>query len=177
VKGSMADDSKSKLRDEIREVRQNYDRLPRGLTAAIRRCRSDDDVALEGTYWRIGGKLAHRQNQLAGVVLLFPLARHATNDRFSFGHYLRRHVGDGAGALLRVRRLLDSRDRPEFLHRLRATLRLAARAGAPVDWGALGEDICWFFSESDRVRRRWAQDFYAPQISETTPRDVPTTTT
>jgi CRISPR type I-E-associated protein CasB/Cse2 len=167
VKGPMADDSKSRLRDEVREVRIKYDRLPRGLTAAIRRCRTADDVALDGTFWRIGGQLAQRQNHLAGVVLLFPLAKHATNDRFSFGRYLKQEVGDGAGGLLRVRRLLDSRDRPELLHRLRATLRLAARADVPVDWGVLGEDIFWFFDDSDRVRRRWAQDFYAPDFGET----------
>ena len=27
---------------------------------------------------------------------------------------------------------------------------------------SLGTDILWFFAESGNVRRRWAQDFYAP---------------
>jgi CRISPR type I-E-associated protein CasB/Cse2 len=47
-------------------------------------------------------------------------------------------------------------------HRLRGILRLACGSGAPVDWGVLGVDILWFFAESGSVRRRWAQDFYAP---------------
>lgn len=172
----MTDETKRRLRDEVRDVRRRYDQLPRGLTAAIRRCRTDDDVTMEGTFWRIGGALAHTQPHLAGVVLLFPLGEQATSDRFSFGRYLKRQVGDGPGALLRVRRLLDSRDRAELLHRLRATLRLAARGGAPLDWGVLAEDIFWFFGESNRVRRRWAQDFYAPELGETS-KSIPTTAT
>jgi hypothetical protein len=53
---------------------------------------------------------------------------------------------------------------------LRGILRLAAGDHAPVDWGGLGTDVLWFFAESDSVRRRWAQDFYAPTARETSPR-------
>ncbi len=153
------------LRCAIRGVRARYDRLERGKTAAIRRSRSADDVALEGTYWRIGEALAQEHRHLSHVVLLFPLAAHATNDKFSFGRYLRRQLGDSDGAALRFRRLLDSRDRDELDHRLRGMLRLAV-GGTALDWGALGTDILWFFAESDGVRRRWAQDFYAPTSHE-----------
>jgi CRISPR type I-E-associated protein CasB/Cse2 len=107
------------------------------------------------------------------VVLLFPLAPHATNEKFSFGRYLFRQIGDRDNALLRFRRLLDSRDRDELDHRLRGILRLASGDRTPVDWGVLGTDILWFFAESDAVRRRWAQDFYAPISRE--PSSTPST--
>jgi CRISPR type I-E-associated protein CasB/Cse2 len=153
------------MRDAIRGVRGRYDRLDRGKTASMRRCRTADELALEGTYWRVGGKLAQEQLHLAHVILLFPLARHIERDPFSFGRYLRHQGGDSDGASLRFRRLLDSRDRDELDHRLRGILKLAASDGTPVDWGILGRDILWFFAESDSVRRRWAQDFYAPSSS------------
>ena len=41
-------------------------------------------------------------------------------------------------------------------------MRLACGNRDPVDWGVLGTDMLWFFAESGSVRRRWAQDFYAP---------------
>jgi CRISPR type I-E-associated protein CasB/Cse2 len=148
--------------EAIRDARKRYDGLARGQTASIRRCRTADEVALEGTYWRIGGSVAHAQRNFPHVVLLFPLAPHAGRATFSFGRYLRRQLGDGDGAMLRVRRLLASRDRDELDHRLRGVMKLAGANGMPVDWGVLGRDILWFFAESDSVRRRWAQDFYAP---------------
>jgi CRISPR type I-E-associated protein CasB/Cse2 len=166
------------LREALRAVRGRYDQLDRGKTAQIRRCRTADDVALEGAYWRIGGALAHTQRNLPHVVLLFPLASHASNPgrRFSFGRYLRTQLGDSDGATLRFRRLLDSRDPDDLDHRLRGIVRLAAGDHTPLDWGVFGTDILWFFAESDSVRRRWAQDFYAPTSREASPRAVPSST-
>lgn len=150
------------LRNEIRQVRNRYDALERGRTAAIRRCKDADDVVLEAAFWHVGAELARAERYLPHVVLLFPVVSHKTQVRFSFGRYLRTQLGDGDGANLRFRRLLDSRDRDELSHRLRAVLRLAGGSGAPVDWGVLGADILWFFAASESVKRRWAQDFYAP---------------
>lgn len=163
------------LRSAIRDVRMRYDRLERGRTAPIRRCRSANELALEGAYWRIGDALAREQRHFVHVVLLFPLAKHATNERFSFGRYLHRQVGDRDNAVMRFRRLLDSRDRDELDHRLRGMLRLAGADDVPVDCGVLGTDILWFFADSDSVRRRWAQDFYAP-ISVEPSAEAPTST-
>jgi CRISPR type I-E-associated protein CasB/Cse2 len=152
------------LREDLRAVRRRYDALDRGDTAPLRRCRTAGEVVLEGAYWRVGGALARTQYHLSHVVLLFPLAPQARSPAraFSAGRFLRRQLGDADGARLRVRRLLDSRDRDELDHRLRGVLRLACSDGARVDWGVLGGDILWFFADSDNVRRRWAQDFYAP---------------
>ena len=159
-------DHASVLRRAIRDVRARYDQLERGKTAPIRRARTADDVALEGAYWRIGGTLAREERHLAHVVLLFPCARHATKESFSFGRYLRRQIVENDGATLRFRRVLDSHDREELDHRLRGMLKLAGADTSPVDWGVLGTDMLWFFAESDGVRRRWAQDFYAPTARE-----------
>lgn len=150
------------LRDAIRATRRRYDALDRGKTASVRRCRTADEVALEGVYWRIGDALAREQSHLPHVVLLFPLAPHASKDGFSFGRYLQPQLGDSVGAAIRFRRLLGSRDRDELDHRLRGLLKLAGGDTRPVDWGILGTDILWFFADSGNVRRRWAQDFYAP---------------
>lgn len=132
------------LREALRSVRRRYDQLDRGKTAQIRRCRTADDVALEGAYWKIGETLAYAQRHLPHVVLLYPMAPHASisGRRFSFGRYLRRQIGDSDGATLRFRRLLDSRDREELDHRLRGILRLAAGDHAPVDWGSSGRTSC-----------------------------------
>lgn len=172
------DDPARALREALRAVRRRYDALERGKTAQIRRCRTADDIALEGSYWRIGEALAHTQWRLPHVVLLFPFAPQATNarERFSFGRHLRKHIGDSDGATLRFRRLLDSRDPDDLDHRLRGVLRLAAADRSSLDWGSLGTDILWFFAESDSVRRRWAQDFYAPTSREPTPRAAPSST-
>lgn len=149
------------LRGELRLARQRYDRLDPGGKASLRRCRTAGEVALERAYWQVAGSLAE-QYHLPHVVLLYPLATHQSSARFSFGRYLAAQLGDGDGAALRVRRLLAARDRDELDHRLRGLLRLADGAHHPVDWGSLGLDVLWFLADSDAVRRRWAQDFYAP---------------
>jgi len=152
------------LREDLRAVRGRYDDLGRGETAPLRRCRTAEEVARERAYWRIGGALAHEKHDLAHVVLLFPLAPQVrpSGRPFTFGQFLRRYLGDGDGAALRFRRLLASADKDDLDHRLRGVLRLACADKAPVDWGVLGADILWFFAEGDKVRRSWAQNFYAP---------------
>jgi CRISPR type I-E-associated protein CasB/Cse2 len=162
------DDRHAALCDALRSVRKRYDALERGRKAKIRRCRTASDLALEGTFWQIGDALAREERHLAHVVLLFPLASQIPHvrDAFSLGRYLRKHLGEKDGSSLRFRRLLDSRDRDDLDHRLRSVIRLAARERVPIDWGVLGTDVLWFFAESDSVRRRWAQDFYAPTFRD-----------
>jgi len=157
------------LQAAVRGVRRRYDALDRGQIAPIRRCRTADDVALEAAYWRVGGPVAHEQSYLPHVVLLFPTAPHAgpSARAFSLGRFLRKQLGDETGAALRFRRVLACRDRDELSHRLRSVLRLACADRSAVDWGVVGVDVLWFFGERDLVRRRWAQDFYAPLASRT----------
>jgi CRISPR type I-E-associated protein CasB/Cse2 len=168
-----------KLQGELRELRGRYDALKRGRTAAIRHCKTAEDLVLEPVYWQVAGPVAYdrRGHDLPHVVLLFPLAPQLRGgiERFSFGRFLRRQLGDKDGAALRFRRLMASADLPDLDHRLRGVLRLACGLGAPVDWGVLGADILWFFHEGAYVRRRWAQDFYAPIASVEAP--TPSTST
>lgn len=154
------------IQQSIREARHRYDALDRGQTAPLRRCRTANEVGVEGVYWCVAGSFGQEQN-LSHVVLLFPLASQSTQPRFSFGQYLRRHLGDTDGAKLRVRRLLACRDREELGHRLRGVLKLANATSHPVDWGILGSEILWFFAENGNARRRWAEGFYAPQTRDT----------
>ncbi len=151
----------NELAVELRKVRRRYDALDRGQTAPLRRCRSATELLLESSYWRVVEAAGDIPN-LAHVVLHFPLAAQVANERFAFGSFLRQQLPDTDGAALRLRRLLDCRDRSELDHRLRAMLRLTCGDGGAVDWGSLGRDVLWYFAESDAVRRRWAQDFYAP---------------
>jgi CRISPR type I-E-associated protein CasB/Cse2 len=163
--------TREQLEEELRAVRQHYDKLRRGRSAAIRHCKSADELALEAVYWEVGGGVAHERRDLTHVVLLFPIAGQggASTGRFSFGRFLRKKLGDGDSAALRFRRLLASNDRDELDHRLRGVLRLACADRSPVDWGSLGADLLWFFAENNSVRRRWAQDFYAPLPAHLTP--------
>ncbi|MCA9631184.1 MAG: type I-E CRISPR-associated protein Cse2/CasB, partial [Myxococcales bacterium] len=123
-------------------------------------------VQLEAAYWKVASDIGKSHREIAHhvphVVLLFPYADHHQQARFSMGRLLQAHLGDGDGAALRFRRLLSCESRDELDHRLRGVLRLTAASGARVDWGVLGRDVLWFFADTDRVRRNWAQDFYAP---------------
>lgn len=152
------------LVERLRDVRRAFDQLPRGEQAQLRRCRSAAELVLERAYWRVVSGHAQLKN-LEHVVLLFPAGGQRTQPRFSVGRYLRVRLGDEDGAALRFRRLLACRDHGELDHRMRGILRLVDANEAPVDWGVLGVDLLWFFLDSDNVRPRWAQDFYAPSAS------------
>jgi len=158
------------VKDQIRAVRKRYDALSPGDRAVLRRCKSSDEVMLEGAYWRVAGE-AHRR-ALADVVLLFGEAPHRATKDFSLGRHLRTHLSSAKeGHSVRVRRLVQC-ERDDLAHRLRGLLRLTSAGHVAIDWGVLGADIFFF---GDAVRRRWTQDFFAPislsapasQISET----------
>jgi CRISPR type I-E-associated protein CasB/Cse2 len=149
------------LEHKVRDARRRYDKLSRGETASLRRCRTANESELESIFWKVND--SQRIPNFAHVVVLFPLANARLATRpFSFGSFLRGKLGDTDSAALRFRRVLESRTRDELDHRLRGLLKLATADGSRVDWGVLGVDVLWFFGERDSVRRRWAQDFYAP---------------
>ena len=155
----MSSTSKEDHYRELRAVRARYDALPAGDRAILRRCKTEDDVRLEGAYWRVVGDARGVEHALATAVLLFPLAPHKTMNSFSFGRFLKQHLTSSEeGAALRVRRVVQA-ERDELAHRLRGLLRLSANGTHAVDWGVLGSDLVYF---GDRVRRTWTQDFFAP---------------
>lgn len=163
----------------LRQLRERYDRLAvsdRGAVAVLRRCKSADEVVLDGTFWRLSRDLVQEPFKWAKgasrAVFLFPWAPHRTEERFSFGRFLRTRLGEEDGAKLRFRRLLASRDEDELDHRMRGVLRLAcgngrSDAGSHIDWGVFGADFLRIFREKNFVRRRWAEDFYG-KLKETT---------
>lgn len=148
--------------EHVRAVRRAYDGLSPGDRAVLKRCRDAGEISMEGAFWRVVRAAPEPARvRLAEVVLCFSAAqqlRHTAG--FNPGGYFRRalagrkHDLTDAGAL-RFRQLLQVRDREELAHRLR---RLLVFADAPVDWGRLGRDVFYW---GDRVRRRWAQDFYS----------------
>lgn len=151
------------LREEhVRAARRTYDALSPSDRAVLRRCREADEVAMEGAFWRVVRTAPESaRGRLAEVVACFPAADQLKRvNGFSPGGHFRRALLGGrrelsdAGAL-RFRQLVQARDRGELIHRLR---RLLVFAEAPVDWGVLGLDVFYW---GDRVRRKWAQDFYS----------------
>lgn len=155
--------------DALRLVRRTYDALGPGEQAILRRCRTADEVLLEGAFWRVVRSATPEvRSRLAPVVACFPGAKQlrAANGGFRTGTFLRRLVPAKstlrAQDSLRFRQLVECRDRDELVHRLR---RVLTHLAAPVDWGVLGPDIYYW---GDGVRRRWTQDFYAPLKHEET---------
>jgi CRISPR type I-E-associated protein CasB/Cse2 len=152
---------------QLRRVRERYDALGAGDRAVLRRCKTEDDLRLEGAYWRLVGDARDLERGIATAVLLFPLAAQRTSERFSFGRYLRAKLKtDHDGTTLRVRRVIQA-ERDQLAHRLRGLIKLAeAGDGASgIDWGVLGADLVRF---GDHVRRTWTQDFFAPSFASTT---------
>jgi CRISPR system Cascade subunit CasB len=148
--------------DDVRAVRKSYDALSRGDRATLRRASSGDEMQLEGAFWRLAGYVPQSfRPRLASVVACFPAGpqlRHPGG--FRVGSFLRRESkGTGppkASDALLFRRLLASEGLDQLTHEMR---RVLTRLDAPVDWGVLGCDMVYW---GDSVRRRWAQDFYAP---------------
>lgn len=153
---------RSAVQQALRTIRTSYDRLGRRQRVALERRRTAADLACEEAYWRIGGEFAQQVTELSHVVFLFSTTRHATREHFSFGRHVRAHLGDSHAAAARFRRVLDARNRVELDGCMDGLLRRAARHGGAVDWGTLGADLLEFFDENAVVRRRWAQDFFAP---------------
>jgi CRISPR type I-E-associated protein CasB/Cse2 len=161
----MSSASIAEQQQQLRRVRERYDALGPGDRAILRRCKTEDDLRLEGAYWRVVGDAREFERGVATAVLLFPLAAQRSSDRFSFGRYLRTRLEtDHDGTTLRVRRVIQS-ERDQLAHRLRGLIRLAETSGdggAGIDWGVLGVDLVYF---GDHVRRTWTQDFFAPSFT------------
>jgi len=153
-----------------REARAVYDddrRMSRGDRAALRRCGTPDEIQLEGAFYQLATGVPPRgRPALAAAACCYPACKSGPRENFRFGSWLharmkgdRRELRDGDA--MKFRRLLSSTDLADLTHQLRRTL---TQLGAPIDWGALTRDL-YFWSQGgasrDRVRRAWAQDFYA----------------
>jgi len=155
---------RDELAEAIRGCRARYDRMRRAQRAQLQRKGHEAKVLRwEGLYWNLIGETLSEEPHLVHVVFLFPHAeqRRAKVGRFSFGQYLRTADSPSEHAMRRILSIQSSDDvnRDALDRQLRASLTRVAR---PLDWGEFGVDVLWFFAESGRVRRRWAEDFYAP---------------
>lgn len=163
------------IRDEVKglavAVRKNYDALPPGAKALLRRCTTADELRAEGVYWRLvddAGVPPDARPNMAHVVACFDTAEAGGE---SFAGWLRRTAyhkvkpSDLPARSVRFRRLVAANYGDELVHHLRALLRQGfQKSKAGVDWGELGADI---FFWGDGVRRRWAEQFFTNAESQT----------
>jgi CRISPR type I-E-associated protein CasB/Cse2 len=161
-------DHGEELRVALRAVRRNYDKLSRGARARLRRCSSAEELRLLGAFYQVADGLQREQPHLHHVVYLFAFAEQLPKlpAHWSFGVFLRRRIADSPTGRHRFERLLAANSRRELDRHCRELLRqCCATSGARVEWGALGQDVLWYFAQSDRVRVKWAQGFFAPLAS------------
>lgn len=170
---------------------RNLTRLDRGQLARLRRSLGDDEAGqsvpwLEGVFLRSGlGHLSGpRWRALAVVAGLFALTERPDNDadaaeppltpehRDSFGRtfgglYLNQEQRPSTEK--RFLALLDA-DMDGLPYALRQAVTLLKAAGLSPDWVQLMADVsAWDHDTAgDRVRRRWALDFYraAERVSD-----------
>lgn len=85
----------------------------------------------------------------------------------NFGATCQTLRGDHESFDVRFRRLLDCETRDELCERI-APIVLAAQAkGVPVDYNRLFDDLKYFGGNGcDRVRIRWASDYYRQSLEE-----------
>jgi CRISPR type I-E-associated protein CasB/Cse2 len=151
---------------QVREVRRAYDGLSAGEQAALGRCGDAQGIMMERAFWRVVGSASDETRlRLAHLVACFPAAAQMENpEGFRVGSYLRAALHPGRSAVepreaTRYRQLVQARDVDELVHRMR---RILSEAQQPVDWGVLGRDM---FQWSDKVRKAWDKDFFAPLAS------------
>lgn len=146
----------------------------RGDRAALRRCRTIDEVLLQPAFYQIREGLrkdgfefrfTDADERLAAVVGL--VAWIDTDDRSKpFRQQLGRRRPDSDAALLsglRFRRMLEARNRDELFELLRHTIDLLGRSVHVPD---LANDVYYWAPDSkNSTRRNWAEGYYtaAPQ--------------
>jgi len=141
---------------------------------AMRSLRMSSEILTEGAFWKLqtlANSTHEREYQeslqpsplfIGPVVLCFPSCK-ASTDGVSLGKFLQHLKGKESEQTtsrdLHFRRLLASRDVDDLIHQLRRILKQIDR---PVDWGMVFADLFDWQREKarDRVKQRWAEDFY-----------------
>lgn len=139
----------------------------KGFAARLRRA---DNPATEYQSWdtlcRFGINLELESERLPHALIAAAIARadQQSNGGLSLGQAVARAFPDGSQsdqAKARIRRLLACDDVSEVCLILRPLLSLIrSRVKAPVDYVRLLNDLRWFNHNSERVKARWAQEFY-----------------
>ncbi|MGL4959024.1 MAG: type I-E CRISPR-associated protein Cse2/CasB, partial [Plesiomonas sp.] len=93
-----------------------------------------------------------------------------TNGRLSLGKAIANAFPEGSNsdqAKARLRRLLACDEVSEACLILRPLLSLIrSRVSTPLDYSGLLEDLRWFNQAGERVKARWAQQFYNKTVEE-----------
>jgi hypothetical protein len=149
--------------EQIRELYRCYQGLTDPERAALQRCTDATAIMMDRTFWKLAGTYGDDVRlRLAHLVACFPVAAQLAEPAgFKPGLFLREVMYPGQNPkgpeqALKYKHLTQARDVDEMVPRIRKLLLEARR---PVDWGVLGCDL---FFWSDKIRKGWDRDFYAP---------------
>ncbi|MBI5548939.1 MAG: type I-E CRISPR-associated protein Cse2/CasB [Deltaproteobacteria bacterium] len=149
--------------EQARDIRRAYESLTDAERDSLKRCPNAHSIMMDRTFWRLAGDASDDVRlRMAHLVACYPAAPQLADPQgFKPGLFLREVLYPGQSPkspdeALKYKHLLQARDVDELVPRMR---KLLAEAGRPVDWGVLGRDL---FNWSDKVRKAWDKDFYAP---------------
>ncbi|GAB3395414.1 type I-E CRISPR-associated protein Cse2/CasB [Azotobacter armeniacus] len=148
-------------------------RQDKGLAARLRRA---DNPTTEYQSWELlaafGIELDREEQRLpfATVACVIAKAKAESNGSLSLGRAIAACYEDGRDseqAKARLRRLLACDGIAELCRMLRPLLSLIdSRAGQPLDYQRLLQQLLRFSHDPQQVKARWAQDFYGQAAEE-----------
>lgn len=141
----------------------------KGFAARLKRA---DNPATEAQSW---GMLAQFQVNLENDRERLPFAligaaaaraQISSDGQAGLGIALRGCFEDMEQAAPRLRRLLACDSTEELCRVLRPLLQLLAQRGRPLCYSRLLRDLLWFSNGGQRVKLRWAQEFYGQPAAD-----------
>ncbi|MGL5336084.1 MAG: type I-E CRISPR-associated protein Cse2/CasB [Enterovibrio sp.] len=151
----------------------------KGLAARLRRA---DNPATEYQCWEtlaqfnVNLEFADRRLPYALIAASIARSKQAANGDLPFGRAIAQSFSDGSGsdqAIARLRRVLACSDIVELCQILRPLLTLIqSRITQQIDFASLLQDLLWFDHNSERVKARWAQQFYGKTEQEVAEKKV-----
>lgn len=145
----------------------------KGFAARLRRA---DNPATEYQCWdtlasfEVKLESAHERLPFALIAAAVARGEQKSNGTMPLGQAIAQSFAEGREsdqAKARLRRLLACDDTEEVCRILRPLLSLIrSRVSQPLDYAALLDDLHWFSRSTERVKARWAQQFYGRSPAE-----------